>query len=303
MAKRFLSFLTMLLAVCGSYALVACQLLTNHPGAVLVRTFHGRAYYRYADGTRLPAIAGATALAADKNVATRGQGDVRSYKLADNVKIYKGAIVVLDSSGYARPARNNSSDTIVAGIAIEQVDNTVTGHTAGGLNVRVRSGCHFDLVTASASQAHVGTAYYALDDQTVRSTATNQFAGIVTEYVSATEVWVFIPTPTPAMLASLSTPIQGIAAGYKIARGQLTTASAADTVVTGLATVVSVVAVLDADPTDDPEWVSATIGDQAGTPAAGSVIIKTWKNTGGTDPTPAAASTFSKKVNWVAIGT
>jgi len=49
--------------------------------------------------------------------------------------------------------------------------------------------------------------------------------------------------------------------------------------------------------------VTAQIGDQAGTPAAGSIIIKSWQNTGGTDPTPAAASTFGKKVNWIAIGT
>lgn len=94
-----------------------------------------------------------------------------------------------------------------------------------------------------------------------------------------------------------------LGSAQKIARGQLSTASAADTVVTGLATVVSAVVSLDADPSDDPEWVSCTIGDQAGTPAAGSIIIKTWKNTGGTDPTPAAATTFTKKVNWIAIGT
>lgn len=95
----------------------------------------------------------------------------------------------------------------------------------------------------------------------------------------------------------------GIGGGYKIARGQQTTVAAADTIVTGLATVVSVVASLDADPVDDPFMCTATIGDQAGTPAAGSIIVKTWKNTGGTDPTPAAATTFSKKVNWIAIGT
>lgn len=97
--------------------------------------------------------------------------------------------------------------------------------------------------------------------------------------------------------------IAGAAAGYRIARGQHTTVAASDTVVTGLATVVAVVACLDSDPVDDPFMVTASIGDQAGTPAAGSVLIKTWKNTGGTDPTPAAATTFSKKVNWIAVGT
>jgi hypothetical protein len=89
----------------------------------------------------------------------------------------------------------------------------------------------------------------------------------------------------------------------KIARGQLTTVTAADTVVvTGLSTVAAVVASLESDPTDNPFMVTAQIGDQAGTPAAGSIIIKTWQNTTGTDPTPAAATTFGKKVNWIAIG-
>jgi hypothetical protein len=92
-------------------------------------------------------------------------------------------------------------------------------------------------------------------------------------------------------------------APLKIARGQLTTVTAADTVVTGLATVAAVVASLESDPTDNPFMVTAQIGDQAGAPAAGSIIIKSWQNTTGTDPTPAAATTFGKKVNWIAIGT
>ena len=94
----------------------------------------------------------------------------------------------------------------------------------------------------------------------------------------------------------------GVASGYKIVRGVHTTVTASDTVVTGLSTVVAIVATLESDPGDNPLLVSASIGDQAGAPAAGSVLIKTWK-TDGTDPTPVAATTFSKKVNWVAIGT
>jgi len=88
----------------------------------------------------------------------------------------------------------------------------------------------------------------------------------------------------------------------RTARGQLTTATASDTVVTGLTKVVAVVASLDSDPGDDPMFATASIGDQAGAPAAGSILVKTWKNTAGTDPTPAAATTFAKKVNWIAIG-
>ena len=100
-----------------------------------------------------------------------------------------------------------------------------------------------------------------------------------------------------------TTAAAGTPTAMVFAYGQTTTAAASDTIITGLSTVVAVVACLNDDPGDDPEWVSASIGDQAGTPAAGSFLLKTWKNTGGTDPTPAAASTFSKKVNWIAIGT
>lgn len=88
----------------------------------------------------------------------------------------------------------------------------------------------------------------------------------------------------------------------RIARGQQTTVAASDTVATGLTKVVAAVASLDSDPTDDPMLATASIGDQAGAPAAGSILVKTWKNTGGTDPTPVAATTFAKKVNWIAIG-
>jgi predicted RecA/RadA family phage recombinase len=90
--------------------------------------------------------------------------------------------------------------------------------------------------------------------------------------------------------------------GLRVVGGQLTTVTASDTVVTGLTKVLAAVATLESDPGDDPMLVSAQIGDQNGAPAAGSIVVKTWKNTGGTDPTPAAASTFSKKVNWLAWG-
>ncbi len=96
--------------------------------------------------------------------------------------------------------------------------------------------------------------------------------------------------------------VQGLAANYVLARGQHTTIAASDTVVTGLATVVVVVAQLDDDPVDGCMHVTSSIGDQAGAPAAGSILIKTWKSEDA-DATLVAATTFGKKVNWIAIGT
>ena len=103
--------------------------------------------------------------------------------------------------------------------------------------------------------------------------------------------------------AQINLLVQGVASGYKVARGVHSTVAASDTVVTGLATVVAVVATLESDPVLDPLFVTASIGDQAGAPAAGSVYIKTWKATAANDVTPVAATTFTKSVNWIAIGT
>lgn len=95
--------------------------------------------------------------------------------------------------------------------------------------------------------------------------------------------------------------VAGVAAGYAIARGQHTTVDENDTLVTGLGSLVSIVVSLDDDPVDGCMHVTASIGDQAGAPAAGSALIKTWKSTDA-DATLVAASTFGKKVNWIAIG-
>lgn len=112
----------------------------------------------------------------------------------------------------------------------------------------------------------------------------------------------FKPIPSQAIVNSLF--VQGFnagvaAIGLKIASGQFTTVTASDTVVTGLTTVISAVANLDSAPVVGAETLTASIGDQAGTPAAGSILLQTWKTLGGT---PAAGTTFSLKANWIAMG-
>ncbi len=143
--------------------------------------------------------------------------------------------------------------------------------------------------TAAASKAAVLGANKNLDTLVIADSGLKLGAGAGTAV-----------TKTAAQLNNL---IGSTAGGKLIIAGQQTTVAASDTVVTGLTTVTACLAVLDSDPTDDPETATCSIGDQAGAPAAGSILIKTWKNTGGTDPTLQAAGTFSKKVNWIAFGT
>ncbi len=107
-------------------------------------------------------------------------------------------------------------------------------------------------------------------------------------------------TPTTAQINLLT---QGVAAGYKIARGTVTPTSASHTVVTGLAAVVAAVASLKGAPTLTHLITAADIGDQAGAPAAGSILIKSYKPTGAADVTPIAATTPWGAVDWIAIGT
>lgn len=106
-------------------------------------------------------------------------------------------------------------------------------------------------------------------------------------------------TPTTAQINLLT---QGVAAGYKIARGTVTPTSASHTVVTGLATVVAAIVSLKGAPTLTHMITAADIGNQSGAPAAGSILIKSYKPTSAADGTPVASTTPWGAVDWIAIG-
>jgi hypothetical protein len=93
------------------------------------------------------------------------------------------------------------------------------------------------------------------------------------------------------------------AADIKFARGTRTTVAASDDIDTGLAIVLGAGACLESDPVLTCDRGQAFIGDQAGAPAAGHILIKTFMPTSVSNPTPIPATTFTKKVNWWAIGT
>jgi predicted histidine transporter YuiF (NhaC family) len=99
--------------------------------------------------------------------------------------------------------------------------------------------------------------------------------------------------------------VQGVAAGYKIARGVHTQIAASDTVVTGLAAVIAVAVGFSDAPTVKQLFCAGSIGDQAGAPAAGSILINTYKPTAVNDVTPTAATDFTDnlEIAWLAIGT
>jgi len=84
------------------------------------------------------------------------------------------------------------------------------------------------------------------------------------------------------------------------ATGTLTTVTATDTVQTGLHEVLEVILTPADDFVATAFGVTATISDQVATP--GAIVIKSWMPTAAGNTAPTAATTFGKKVSWMAIG-
>lgn len=222
--------------------------------------------------------------------------DRGSAPLAATTQLYEGTLGFTNTSGLLVGTTGSGANRF-AGLLAKEADNSAGA--AGDVKAELITEGIAELPGTGFSQASVGKDAYATDNFTVSAgyAANGVKIGKIEAYVSSTKVRVRFDVQAQNQGAVIA-----IGGGMKLARGQLTTVTATDTVVTGLATVVSVVASYETDPADANSYVSAQIGDQAGAPAAGSIIIKTWKQSG-TDPTPIAADAFSKKVNWIAIGT
>lgn len=118
---------------------------------------------------------------------------VMEYPIADNVHIFEGTLVALDAAGYVRPAAASTAVRVL-GVSEAEYDNTVAGHVAGALSVRIRQGT-FKFANDGGSalaNPNIGGACYAMDDSTVSGSdggSTRVVAGTV-EKVEASGVWV-----------------------------------------------------------------------------------------------------------------
>jgi len=96
-------------------------------------------------------------------------------------------------TGYGELALANVAYTMV-GVALDETDTS--GDTANGDTViDIRLGCVVKLIFAAITIANVGDPVFIVDNQTAVQTdpadATPQI-GIITEYISATEAWVYL---------------------------------------------------------------------------------------------------------------
>lgn len=91
------------------------------------------------------------------------------YPVADNVHIYQYTYICVTTAGYATPAADTSTLRFI-GQAIVEADNTISGHTLGGITVKVvppsvEPFCYMNAATPIATW--VGEHMYFLDDNTV----------------------------------------------------------------------------------------------------------------------------------------
>ena len=110
-----------------------------------------------------------------------------SILVEDNVHIYWGVGVCVNAAGYAAPMGDDSGVQFV-GVALEECDNTLTGHAQGGKRVRVQTQGSAVFTKASAAQTDLGLPVYAGYDGTVvvaGGSSNKVFVGIITEIISS----------------------------------------------------------------------------------------------------------------------
>jgi hypothetical protein len=123
------------------------------------------------------------------------EGLIVAYPVKANARIWKGALVCVDSTGYLVPASDTANLRFV-GVAFESVDNT--GGASGAKRCRVvKRGTFVYNRIGSFTQADIGTTARAITDNEVAKTSTNNIVvGTVVELLDGNRVRIRIDNHT-----------------------------------------------------------------------------------------------------------
>lgn len=110
------------------------------------------------------------ALAADRATKSSDAPNFIDLPVAAGVRIFNGAMVAIDSSGWARPARTSTTDRVLGFNKDGDVNNTSGAN--GAVRVRVQRGqiAYFVNNAGSVVASSIGGDCFAVDDQTVDAT-------------------------------------------------------------------------------------------------------------------------------------
>jgi hypothetical protein len=138
--------------------------------------------------------------------------ELRTLQVAAAKHIYKGALVGIDSAGYARPLLAGDP---FAGVAYEEIDNSAGA--GGALSVRVYTLGDFGLALSGATVAHIGRPAFASADDTLTFTgAGNSYVGIVQD-VPASGSIILRSDPQRSNIKTITHAVEDLAAGADIA--------------------------------------------------------------------------------------
>lgn len=123
------------------------------------------------------------------------EGLIVAYPVKANARIWKGALVCVDSTGYLVPASDTANLRFV-GVAFESVDNT--GGANGAKRCRVvKRGTFIYNRIGSFTQADIGVTARAVTDNEVAKTSTNNIVvGTVVELLDGNRVRIRIDNHT-----------------------------------------------------------------------------------------------------------
>lgn len=127
---------------------------------------------------------------AANQLITRGTGCRGNHPVAGSTRLYQGTLAFLNASGYLDDDTASGVNRF-AGVNEKDVDNS--SGSAGDLRAETLRDGQFLLVGAGFALTSVGQDVYATDNYTLTlngSAPGAVYVGQITEYVSATKVWV-----------------------------------------------------------------------------------------------------------------
>ena len=124
------------------------------------------------------------------------EGLIVAYPVKANARIWKGALVCVDSTGYLVPASDTANLRFV-GVAFESVDNTGGANGAKRCRVVKRGTFVYNRTGAAYTQADIGAIVRAATDNEVAKTSTNNIVvGTVVELLDGNRVRIRIDNHT-----------------------------------------------------------------------------------------------------------
>jgi len=152
------------------------------------------------------------ALTKNRDVDHYVDQELRTLQVAAAKHIYKGAIVGVNSSGYAQPL---AAGDAFAGIAYEEIDNSAGAN--GDLSVRVYTQGDFGLALSGAAVAHVGRPVFASADDTLTFTgAGNSYVGLAQDVPASGSIILRID-PQRSKIKTVVHAVEDLAAGADFA--------------------------------------------------------------------------------------